>query len=225
MIRTTALLTAALAACVIAAGCSSESTDSSPSKAERTKISELAGLNGGQMPVISYQRGSDRVSEIEGRLSETKVNNKDDAMTVICELADIIGCSDPVNELRYDSLISDGNGWIYEFGQYYKGVPVRNGSVSVSADADGNTSRLISDYVEGVAINTEPKLTAEEAKEAAKKRYSCETNGEPTLLIISNSNGVFLTWDVHLNRGSYPDETYIEANGCWVVAENGPIDD
>ena len=228
MKRLTALLAAAAAAGTIAVGCSSGGTDSSAPVPRVRTVSELdiAKLNGGDMPPTSYYYDSDRIREIDGRVSSTLVKNKDDALTVIRELADIIGCHDPLNELKYSEMNLLDGGFNYVFEQYYRDIPVRRGYVSIAADADGNTTRLHNYFIENVNIATEPKISAEDAVKLAKNKYSCDTKDEPELIIIqTGKDGIYLTWDVKLDRNNYPDEAYIDAQVGAVRAEDGPIED
>ena len=227
MKKLTALLVAVAAACTIAAGCASEGTDSSAPVPRVNTVSELdiAKLNGGNMPRTSYYYGTDRIREIDGKVSNTLVNNKDDALTVVRELADIIGCHDPLGELKYSMTNPMDGGFNYVFEQYYSDIPVRKGYVSIAADADGNTTRLYNGYIENVNIATEPKISAGDAVKLAKRKYSCDTKDEPELIIIQGRDDIYLTWDVKLNRNNYPDEAYIDAHNGAVRAENGPNDD
>lgn len=228
MKKLNALFAAAIAAAAITAGCSSDGGEGSAPvpKVKTVSVIDIEKLNDGKALNIAYYYGSDRVREIEGRLSKTPVNNKDDALTVIRELADIIGCKDPLNELEYSKMNSNDGGWVYVFDQYYRGVPVRDGSVSVSADSGGNTTRLYNDFIENVNVATEPKLSAEEALKLAKEKYGCDTKGEPELVIIQTGReSIYLTWDIKLKSGNYPDETFLDANNGAVCAENGPIPD
>ena len=228
MKKLTALLAAVAAICTIAVGCSSGGTGSSKPVPRVKTISELdiAKLNGGQMPITSYYYDTDRIREIEGKVSSRSVNNKDDALTVVRELADIIGCHDPLGELRYSVTNPCDGGFTYVFEQYYRDIPVRDGSVSISADADGTTTRLNNCFIENVNLATEPKISADDALKLAKEKYGCDTKDEPALIIIETGRySIYLTWDVKLDRSNYPDEVFIDALNGTVQAENGPIDD
>ncbi|MDO4862562.1 MAG: hypothetical protein Q4A05_00225 [Ruminococcus sp.] len=228
MKRLTALLAAVAAAGVIAVGCSSGSNDSNEPvpRVKTVSVDDIARLNGGQMPPTSYYYDTDRVREIEGKVSSTPVNNKDDALTVIRELADIIGCDDPQGELRYSETNPCDGGFNYVFEQYYRDVPVRRGSVSIAADEDGNTTRLYNSYIENVNIATEPKISADDAVKLAKRKYSCDTRDEPELIIIETGrNSIYLTWDAKLDRSNYPDEAFIDAQSGTVLVEDGPVED
>jgi Zn-dependent metalloprotease len=225
MIRIPALIAAALSAGIIVAGCSSNNSSESSKTVKALTVSDLTELNGGKAPVIEYYHNEKRIMQIDGKLSNTQIHRNSDAVDVLCELADIIGCSDPENELKLKVVNTGNPGFIYVFDQYYKDIPVRDGSVAISVDSEGNTTRLLNRFVDGINVETKPKLSAEEASGKAKEKYSCELRDEPELLIISSDRGVSLVWDIKLKRGNYPDETFLDANSGYVVAEDGPIPD
>lgn len=223
MKRTIAMIAAVLSAGIIAAGCSSVETSSTSETAEPClTLSDLTDLNGGSVPDIEYYYGTDRVRQIDGRVSGRQVHSEDDALTVIKELENIIGCNTTAGELRFRVRNPGDPGYIYVFDQYYEGVPV-DGSVALSVDENGDTTRLLNRFVTGIDIDTKPGISAEEAASDAAGKYGCETVGEPELVIICMDGGAHLTWDVKLKSTGYPDEVFIDAENGSILAENGPI--
>lgn len=228
MKKATTLLAAFLAAAALVTGCSSNENNGSAEvkRVDTVSVIDLEKLNDGNSFQISYYYDTDRVREISGKLSRNLVKNKEDAFILVRELADIIGCTDPLNELEFSAMEIRDGGWIYVFDQYYNAVPVRKGSVSILTDADGNTTHLYNNFIENVNIATEPKISAEEAAKLAMEKYGCDTKDEPKLVIIETGReSIYLTWDVKLKRSNYPDEAYIDALNGTVQAEDGPIID
>lgn len=213
-------------ACMVSTGCSSKNSPESSEKVTNVKavsFDDIVRLNDGKMLDVTYYYDTKRVKELNGRLSSTPVKNKDDAMTVIRELSDIIGCKEPLNELEYSEMKLNDNIFAYVFDQYYNDIPVKDGKVSVSADASGVTTRLINSYVDVDDIDTKPKISEESAVKIAREKYSCNTKGEPELMIMEVSRGVSLVWNIKLDRSKYPDETFIDAENGIIRAEDGPL--
>ena len=108
MIRIPALIAAALSAGIIISGCSSNNSSGTSKTVKALTVSDLTELNGGKEPVIEYYHNEKRIMQIDGKLSNTQIHRNSDAVDVLCELADIIGCSDPENELKL-KVVNTGN--------------------------------------------------------------------------------------------------------------------
>lgn len=210
-----AVLSLGIAVC----GCSLESSDENVTL---ISMSDLEALNGGKMPEIQYYYDSDRISLVYGKVSDTKVNNKDDALYVFKELSGLLNISDAESDLRFSVRNPNKGGGIYVFDQYYKDVPT-NGSIALSVDSVGNTTRLLNRYIPDIDISVEPELSAEDAAKKAENRYSAKSCEDPKLLVYYIDKKVKLVWDVKLRRSDYPDEVFVDAFNGDIVAEDGPI--
>jgi len=212
---------AVLSAVITVCGCSLESADEKEI-VTTLSMSDLETLNGGKMPEIQYYYDSDRISLVYGKVSDTKVNNKDDALYVFKELSGLLNISDAESDLRFSVKNPNKGGGIYVFDQYYKDIPT-NGSISLSVDSEGNTTRLLNRYIPDIDISVEPELSAEDAAKKAEKKYNAKNREDPKLLVYYIDKKVKLVWDVKLRRSDYPDEVFVDAFNGDIVAEDGPI--
>jgi len=223
MKKAIAMITAVISAGIIAAGCSSNETSSTSETAVPClTLSDLNDLNGGSLPDIEYYYGTNRIRQIDGKVSGRQVRSEEDALTVIKELENIIGCECAAEELRFKVKNPGNPGYIYVFDQYYEDIPVE-GSVALSVDENGDTTRLLNRFITGIDIDTKPDISAKDAAGEAADIYRCETDGEPNLVIIYTEGDARLTWDIMLKKSGYPNEVYMSAKSGDILAENGPI--
>lgn len=217
------LISAFSAALLILTGCSSKSSSSEKYKVKTLTVSDIKDLNGGKEPEIEYAYNSDRIDVITGdKLSNVVVKNEADAMGALKEFADIMGSSDPENELRFNEKHQINGGYYYNFDQFYNGMIV-NGSAQLSVDHEGNVTRVSNNYISGIDISTEPKYSAEFAANFAERNYDAKISGEPELMVYSLDGRIRPVWLVHLESSSYPDKLYIDAINGTLASEDGPI--
>lgn len=58
-----------------------------------------------------------------------------------------------------------------KYGQFHKGIPVHNTSVSIESSENGKVSSYAANYQPNIDVETEPKIDLEEAVLLAKKTY------------------------------------------------------
>ena len=158
------------------------------------------------------------ISHVYGEYSDIKIDSYESALYSLYSLKTAMGINDPFKELEAFSTNVDDTGSIYKFHQMYKGIPVYNAEVVISADSEGNTDYFLSDYFPiNKEINTTPTKTYEEAMEYVKETYNKANvygeDNEKNRLYISNYYGkVELVWKVYfdlledengLNKGEY----------------------
>ena len=224
IILTAAVIAAGLAVC----SCSSDSGSGKSSAKEtvsQLSMDDIKGINGGAEPEIQYYYGTETISTLQGKYSDTKVKDKDDALYVIKELSGLLNIKDPDTELRFSTHNPGAKSSAYVFDQFYKELPT-SGRISVIVDNEGNTFALSNSYISGLDMDTEPSLSAEAAAEKAKNKAKGELKGEPELMVYSDvENGAKLAWHVSFRSSSYPNEVWVDAMSGGILSEDGPIDD
>lgn len=139
----------------------------------------ITGYNSDETQVISYM----------GKFSQTSVNNKNDALKVICEVEKELGLEDADSELEYLTTEDYDGSFNYIFQQIYKEHNVFGGRVSVTALKDGTVDSLESTVCATSVLkelDMTPKISAEQAEEVAKKDYGkdCKIDSNKTRLVI-----------------------------------------
>lgn len=119
---------------------------------------------------IGYNDDRTQVTNIEGKYSDIKIENADDALDAINGVRSILGLNNPYEELESSVSTSDNYGGEYSFSQIYNGVRVYGRSVMASANASGeadflSSSLLASDVLD--RANMRATLTSEQAEDAA----------------------------------------------------------
>jgi Zn-dependent metalloprotease len=103
--------------------------------------------------------------------------------------------------------------WYVKYGQYYKGIPVHNATVSLESSKNGKVSSYAANYQPDIKVLTEPKVSLEKAVDTAKKTYpekdSQKLKKKESILIIypENAEGKIihhLSWRFML-AGKQPD--------------------
>jgi Zn-dependent metalloprotease len=61
--------------------------------------------------------------------------------------------------------------WYIKYGQYYKGIPVYDTIVTLESSENGQISSYAANYQPDISVPTDPKVSLEEAVDAAKKTY------------------------------------------------------
>ena len=93
---------------------------------------------------IGYNSDRTQVTNIEGKYSDIKIENADDALDAINGVRSILGLNNPYEELESSVSTSDNYGGEYSFSQIYNGVRVYSRSVMASANASGEADFLSS---------------------------------------------------------------------------------
>ncbi len=155
-------------------------------------MEKLTEMNGGIEPEISYHKDGS-IREISGKTARKPVLDEKSAYDAIYEISAILEIDDPENELVFDRVSEGRVSKKYVFAQYYKGIPVQGGSVSVMAEnGTGYAESVFSSYVDVGNVITEPKVTKEDAVKTVTESSGNAVDTEPELVI----RGDRLFWSV-----------------------------
>ncbi|MBP3380006.1 MAG: hypothetical protein J6K77_04000 [Ruminococcus sp.] len=146
-------------------------------------MEKLTEMNGGIEPEISYHKDGS-IREISGKTARNPVTDERSAYDAIYGVSGILGISDPENELVFDRVSEGRVSKKYVFAQYYKGIPVLGGSVSVMAEnGTGYAENIFSSYVNVGNVITEPAVTKEEAVRTVAESSGNAVEDDPELVI------------------------------------------
>ncbi len=156
-----------------------------------TEYEMLRSLNGGALPDMYDLGKNGKPTFINGRLSEGKVENEEDARAVIAGISSIIGISNVKDflALNYKHTI-DFKGLndaaeattFYRFQQYIDGVIVEDGCLILAVGSDGYAKALGGHYFQ------------EEALRKKLPQNGVVGSREDGELVLKNCNGeIFLT--------------------------------
>lgn len=166
----------------------------------------LMELNGGTEPKISYHNDGS-IREISGKTARSPVTDEKSAYDAIYGISGILGIADPENELVFEKVSEGRVSKKYVFAQYYKGIPVMGGSVSVMAEnGTGNAESIFSSYVDVGNVITEPVVTKEEAVRTVAESSGNAVDGEPELVIREDR----LFWSVTMLTEP-PEQVFVNA--------------
>ena len=114
-------------------------------------------------------------------LNQGEVANKDDAERLskvfIGENKDLLNI-DNISNLELSSVDNGNDEWYVRYQQFYEGIPVHNGRVSLTISDKGEIKSLGSDFYSNIDVDVIPKLSKNDAIKIAKKEpiYSTENN-------------------------------------------------
>ncbi len=137
---------------------------------------EIAAKNNGEN-IFSYAEDGTSITYLSGNFSNVVVENVDDALDAVQSIKSIIGLDNPYEELKTINVNVGEDGTSYFFQQYYAGYPVYGVTLTVRADAEGNTFALRNGIYSTsffVNMNITPALSQEQAAEAAAALYGEE---------------------------------------------------
>lgn len=169
-------------------------------------MDKLIEMNGGSEPEIAYHKDGS-IREISGKTARKPVTDEKSAYNAVYEISEILGIDDPENELVFERVSEGRVSRKYVFAQYYKGIPVQGGSVSVmAANGTGAAESIFSSYVDVGDVITEPAVTKEDAVRTVTESSGNAVDGEPELII----RGDRLFWSVTMLTDP-PEQVFVNA--------------
>ncbi len=166
----------------------------------------LTELNGGTAPEIAYHNDGS-IREISGKTAKKPVTDEKSAYEAVYGVSEILGIADPENELVFEKVSEGRVSKKYVFAQYYKGIPVMGGSVSVMAEnGTGNAESVFSSYVNVGNVITEPAVTKEEAVRTVAESSGNAVSEEAELVIREDR----LFWSVTMLTDP-PEQVFVNA--------------
>ncbi|MBQ7156113.1 MAG: M4 family metallopeptidase [Synergistaceae bacterium] len=135
---------------------------------------------------IDYDTSSDVVRAVEGKFSDVKVENAEDALDAVQSVHEMLGIDDPYSESQLLNVAKDEYGAQYSFRQVHQmadatmgtvdneeEIPVYGRTLMVSANSSGETDFLTSNYLPTERMgNLYSQYTADMAEDAAMRNYA-----------------------------------------------------
>lgn len=132
------------------------------------------------------------------------------------------GIQDPVGEFQLQSVFRDQLGMFHvRLNQIYKGVPVFGKQLIVHLNPDGSLRSITGDYKAGITVSNKHKLTGQEAKDKAIKKFPGPVTEAPLpeLMLFSKDDGnIVLVHQVKIHDDETPRNVV-----AFVDADNGEI--
>ena len=131
---------------------------------------------------------------IRGNLCDPEIRSKHEADLLLYSMKNLMGVDVSKGNLKLDSISPTSNALVYHYLQYFKGIKVRNGTVSVSNNSADEKSKSLkfNTYLIPEDFDITPKLSVEDVKKLV------ETNDEPELIITESEGKLYLAYFVIL---------------------------
>lgn len=162
--------------------------------ADQRSLDDVTPRNGEEMIFVKRDEEDDSVKLIQGVLSDSPINDENDALDLIASYSEVMGYVDVYSELRFSGAAEYGRNIDYRFDQYYKDVQVEQGFVEIMVDSsDGNKAVVLtSNYTDTWGMSVKPKVSSTEAVRCAEEKYKAVRGEAPKLTIYSGK----LAWRV-----------------------------
>lgn len=231
----------ALSACMAMAA---QAQDQGPLRGQREAMSRLATETGQQAEVsvdgatgaarfvrIARGNGLKMAAQSRGRPMSDAAKH-DGSMRFMRDYGGLFGISNANEELGAARISKDRHGGTHiSHKQFYRGVPVFGAELKTHFDASDNLVVANGTFVPGLAIDTTPTRSAEEAGRIAMKRVVADVGrpvklsaAKPTLMIYREGlvQGVagdnHLAWEVVVGNGvDVRDFVYVDAHTGQVI--------
>ncbi len=174
-------------------------------------MEDLEKINGDNLEIKYNSNG--RIDSIDGEFAYFPITDKDKAYEAFMGIVDFMHINP--EDFVYDETASheNPNGLnVYYFQQYYKGIKIYGAYIQITVNPK-HTERtyLQSTYIPNLDIDTEPKISSEEAVKLAEEKYDTEVYSESELVIFEGN----LAWDMDLSDS--------ETSRIIMQADNGTI--
>jgi len=181
------------------------------SDAAEDALSDLIDLNDSDLAVSVDD--NNKVTKIDGLLSEDTVNDSNDAKDIIAKTSELLGIDNVNREIRLSDVTESEYNRVYVFKQYYQGLEMVNSYVKVVVDKEtGEAEYLNSSVIPDFSIDTTPSITAQQAIDAVAAAIGQNNASSHTLAVYSEDNKNFtLAWAI---GGAFIGEQvyYVDAN-------------
>ena len=181
------------------------------SDAAEDALSDLIDLNDSDLAVSVDD--NNKVTKIDGLLSEDTVNDSNDAKDIIAKTSELLGIDNVNREIRLSDVTESEYNRVYVFKQYYHGLEMVNSYVKVVVDKEtGEAEYLNSSVIPDFSIDTTPSITAQQAIDAVAAAIGQNNASSHTLAVYSEDNKNFtLAWAI---GGAFIGEQvyYVDAN-------------
>jgi len=160
------------------------------------ELEQLSSFNDNGVPDITVSENNE-VSQINGTLSDTGVNTKNDALSVIDNISNLLGIDNAYLELKFESCTNSLYNDIYSFNQYYKGLEMVNSGITVIVNKETREPKFLnSSYVSDFSIDTTPQISEYQALDIVRSNCGGYSGSYPKLVIYTDDNGTSsLAWE------------------------------
>jgi len=147
----------------------------------------------------------------------------DAAIDFLDENKSLLRMKSPKQELRLINKVTDSAGnTCVAMQQTHNGIPVKGGTVRVQFDADRAVNRITNKYQPDIDIDTDPKIDAQSAVNAAledAKTGKLEEGYTPALSIYKYKGNIYLAWQVHIDDIEHDRELhyYVDAHDGTII--------
>lgn len=218
------LFTAAAAALLLLTGCTEGSSSGQAIRFTGEMPAQLTRSDLDRMQV-QYTEEDGSITEIKGAFVSFPVETGEDAFRALASVSELFGIRDLSSEMRLVYSTDSSSACNYFFAQYVGDVPVAGIRTVLYADPGSHAVRRIhNSYLPDLQIDTEPKLSAKDARNKAEEICKADAEGKPELLIIIWQSTPTLVWYVETD-GAAPSAVYLDAQSGEVVEAIYPADD
>jgi len=160
------------------------------------ELEQLSSFNDNGVPDITVSENNE-VSQINGTLSDTGVNTKNDALSVIDNISNLLGIDNAYLELKFESCTNSLYNDIYSFNQYYRGLEMVNSGITVIVNKETREPKFLnSSYVSDFSIDTTPQISEYQALDIVRSNCGGYSGSYPRLVIYTDDNGTSsLAWE------------------------------
>ena len=175
---------------------------------------EESSVANGDIAANIANPGAPTFIHMEGRFSDSKINNQHDAVEALLDVAEDLGISNPQEELDLHSENTlDGYNY-YRFAQTYKGIPVHGRGIVVAADDAQYADGLMSNLAPTEDIDTVPKIDEQSVANAAIEYANAIDAGAEA--VEAYPGQLCFTADTSLRLAYKIPVVGIAANGMWM---------
>lgn len=161
---------------------------------------------------FSEDEYSDQIS-LQGKFVDFTVWDSDDAFRAAASVADVLNISDFKEDIRFYTSREGKYHDMYYFSQYYKGIPVIGSRIVLTVDPESKcVESLVSGYVTGISVGTEPAISAEDAAASVREKYHIDVTEDSRLVIdlYASDSKPHLAWLVDTDSDA-PNMVSIDA--------------
>lgn len=216
------------AAAVLLCGCAQDTPDGSEHEAAMQfteDMPEQLTREDLRKRAVQYAEVVDGCPEdLYGDFADFEIRDADDAFRAVASVADILGIQNFKEEIRFYGSSESPSLVVYYFSQYYQDVPLVGRRTVLHVDPETRRAEaLMSGYIPDIVLNTEPKISAEEAIAVTQEAYQVNVPCDPELIIRSESSQLRLAWYLETDSDA-PYEVWVDAQSGQIIYAEYPAD-